>query len=125
MSRVSTLNIGIEGFTHVSLEQIESDFPQRFQLLPDGQAIATHLENLYELRPSEQYLMSLVKPKLSHSELLRPDKYRQQFDITQERLQELAQQSGNIVFKQALDTLQTTQLDQRYLITALNLLIQV
>ena len=48
MSRISTLNVGIEGFTHVSLEHVESDFPQRFQLLPDGQAIATHLEKLYD-----------------------------------------------------------------------------
>ncbi|HDM8141376.1 TPA: type III secretion system protein VscX [Vibrio harveyi] len=125
MSRISTLNVGIEGFTHVSLEQVENDFPQRFQLLPDGQAIATHLEKLYELRPSEQYLMSLAKPKLAHSELLRPDKYRQQFDTTQQRLQELAQQNGSHVLSQAVETLQNTQLDQRYLTMALNLLIQV
>lgn len=125
MSRISTLNVGIEGFTHVSLEQVENDFPQRFQLLPDGQAIATHLEKLYELRPSEQYLMSLAKPKLTHSELLRPDKYRQQFDTTQQRLQELAQQNGCHALSQAVETLQNTQLDQRYLTMALNLLIQV
>ncbi|WP_281188947.1 type III secretion system protein VscX [Vibrio harveyi] len=125
MSRISTLNVGIEGFTHVSLEQVENDFPQRFQLLPDGQAIATHLEKLYELRPSEHYLMSLAKPKLTHSELLRPDKYRQQFDTTQQRLQELAQQNGSYALSQAVETLQNTQLDQRYLTMALNLLIQV
>lgn len=125
MSRISTLNVGIEGYTHVSLEQVENDFPQRFQLLPDGQAIATHLEKLYELRPSEQYLMSLAKPKLMHSDLLRPDKYRQQFDITQQRLQELAQKNGSHALNQALETLQSTQLDQRYLTMALNLLIQV
>ncbi len=125
MSRISRLNVGIEGFTHVSLEQVENDFPQRFQLLPDGQAIATHLEKLYELRPSEQYLMSLAKPKLAHSELLRPDKYRQQFDTTQQRLQELAQQNGSHALSQAVETLQNTQLDQRYLTMALNLLIQV
>ncbi|HDM8055060.1 type III secretion system protein VscX [Vibrio harveyi] len=125
MSRISTLNVGIEGFTHVSLEQVENDFPQRFQLLPDGQAIATHLEKLYELRPSELYLMSLAKPKLAHSELLRPDKYRQQFDTTQQRLQELAQQNGSHALSQAVETLQNTQLDQRYLTMALNLLIQV
>ena len=125
MSRISTLNVGIEGFTHVSLEHVESDFPQRFQLLPDGQAIATHLEKLYDLRPSEQYLISLAKPKLTHSELLRPDKYRQQFDTTQLRLQELAQQSGSRTLTQAAETLQNTQLDQRYLTMALNLLIQV
>ncbi|ABU70703.1 type III secretion system protein VscX [Vibrio campbellii] len=125
MSRISTLNVGIEGFTHVSLEQVENDFPQRFQLLPDGQAIATHLEKLYELRPSEQYLMSLAKPKLTRSELLRPDKYRQQFDTTQQRLREVAQKNGSHALNQALETLQSTQLDQRYLTMALNLLIQV
>lgn len=125
MSRISTLNVGIEGFTHASLEQLKNDFPQRFQLLPDGQAIATHLEKLYDLRPSEQYLMSLAKPKLRHSELLRPDKYRQQFDTTQQRLQELAQKNGSYAFNQALEILQSTQLDQRYLTMALNLLIQV
>ncbi|MEZ8196769.1 type III secretion system protein VscX [Vibrio cortegadensis] len=125
MNRISTLNVGIESFAHISLEQIESDFPQRFQLLPDGQAIATHLEKLYELRPSEQYLMPLAKPKITHTDLLRPEKYRQQFDITLQRLQDLAKKNGSYTLTQAAETLQTTQLDQRYLTMALNLLIQV
>ncbi|MDP2503814.1 type III secretion protein, YscX family [Vibrio splendidus] len=125
MNRISRLNVGIESFAHVSLDQVENDFPQRFQLLPDGKAIATHLEKLYELRPSEQYLMPLAKPKIIHTELLRPDKYRQQFETTQQRLQNLAQQNGSHALNQAVETLQNTQLDQRYLTMALNLLIQV
>lgn len=69
--------------------------------------------------------MSLARPKLTHLELLRPDKYRQQFDTTQQRLQELAQKNGSHALNQALETLQSTKLDQRYLTMALNLLIQV
>lgn len=64
MTRVSTLNVGIEAFTHVSHGEVETDFPKRFQLLPDGQAVATHLEKLYDLRPSDQYLLALAKPKI-------------------------------------------------------------
>ncbi|MCV5639867.1 type III secretion system protein VscX, partial [Escherichia coli] len=60
MTRVSTLNVGIEAFTHVSHGEVETDFPKRFQLLPDGQAVATHLEKLYDLRPSDQYLLALA-----------------------------------------------------------------
>lgn len=30
MSRISTLNVGIEGFTHVSLEQVENGFHSVF-----------------------------------------------------------------------------------------------
>lgn len=125
MNIISVLSVGIEGCTHVSQDQVENDFPQRFQLVPDGQAVATHLDKLYELRPSEQYLLSLTRPQLTHSELLRPDKYRQQFDTTQQRLQDLAKINGSQAFTQAVETLQNTQLDQRYLTMALNLLIQV
>jgi len=125
MTRVSTLNVGIEAFTHVTHSEVKADFPERFQLLPDGQAVATHLEKLYDLRPSDQYLIALTKPKLLHSELLRPEKYRQQFDETLAQLQVLAQDSGSASFIKASETLQSTQLDQRYLTMALNLLIQI
>lgn len=125
MTRVSTLNVGIEAFTHVSHGEVDTDFPKRFQLLPDGQAVATHLEKLYDLRPSDQYLLALAKLKLNHCELLRPEKYRQQFDNTLARVQQLAQESGSANLAKAAETLQSTQLDQRYLTMALNLLIQV
>ncbi|WP_218758288.1 type III secretion system protein VscX [Vibrio parahaemolyticus] len=125
MTRVSTLNVGIEAFTHVSHGEVDTDFPKRFQLLPDGQAVATHLEKLYDLRPSDQYLLALAKPKLNHCELRRPEKYRQQFDNTLARVQQLAQESGSANLAKAAETLQSTQLDQRYLTMALNLLIQV
>ncbi|EGQ9827763.1 YscX family type III secretion protein [Vibrio parahaemolyticus] len=125
MTRVSTLNVGIEAFTHVSHGEVDTDFPKRFQLLPDGQAVATHLEKLYDLRPSDQYLLALAKPKLNHCELLRPEKYRQQFDNTLASVQQLAQESGSANLAKAAETLQSTQLDQRYLTMALNLLIQV
>ncbi|EJC6864301.1 type III secretion system protein VscX [Vibrio parahaemolyticus] len=125
MTRVSTLNVGIEAFTHVSHGEVDTDFPKRFQLLPDGQAVATHLEKLYDLRPSDQYLLALAKPKLNYCELLRPEKYRQQFDNTLARVQQLAQESGSANLAKAAETLQSTQLDQRYLTMALNLLIQV
>ncbi|HCE3285058.1 type III secretion system protein VscX [Vibrio parahaemolyticus] len=125
MTRVSTLNVGIEAFTHVSHGEVDTDFPKRFQLLPDGQAVATHLEKLYDLRPSDQYLLALANPKLNHCELLRPEKYRQQFDNTLARVQQLAQESGSANLAKAAETLQSTQLDQRYLTMALNLLIQV
>ncbi|OWL13807.1 type III secretion protein [Vibrio parahaemolyticus] len=115
----------MEAFTHVSHGEVETDFPKRFQLLPDGQAVATHLEKLYDLRPSDQYLLALAKPKLNHCELLRPEKYRQQFDNTLARVQQLAQESGSANLAKAAETLQSTQLDQRYLTMALNLLIQV
>ncbi|MCV5656962.1 type III secretion system protein VscX, partial [Escherichia coli] len=39
--------------------------------------------------------------------------------------QVLAQDSGSVSFIKASETLQSTQLDQRYLTMALNLLIQV
>ncbi len=90
------------------------------------QAVATHLDKLYEgFAHPEQYLLSLTRPQLTYSKLLRPDKYRQQFDTTQQRLQDLAKKNGSQAFTQAVETLQNTQLDQRYLTMALNLLIQV
>ncbi|MDW3139338.1 YscX family type III secretion protein, partial [Vibrio sp. 1288] len=41
------------------------------------------------------------------------------------RVQQLAQESGSANLAKAAETLQSTQLDQRYLTMALNLLIQV
>ncbi|AUI86208.1 type III secretion protein, YscX family [Vibrio azureus] len=125
MSKVSTLNVGIEGYSYVSAEQLESDLPSRFQLLPDGQAIETHLGKLYELRPSDQYLLSLAKPKLHNSELLRPEKYRRQFDDTLLHLSQLAEERRSPKLQKTLDALKNTQMDQRFLTMALNLLIQV
>ncbi|AIW14372.1 type III secretion system protein VscX [Vibrio tubiashii] len=125
MNKISTLNVGIEAFSHLTTEQAEHDFPQRFQLLPDGQAIATHLERLYDLRPSDQYLLKLAKPKLTQSDLLRPEKYREQFDQTLDTIKVLAVQQDSKTLTSAAKTLESSQLDQRYLTMALNLLIQV
>jgi|GEM_PF-1229549 type III secretion protein X len=125
MNKISTLNVGIEAFSHLSSEQAEHDFPRRFQLLPDGQAIETHLERLYELRPSDQYLLALTKPNLTHFELLRPEKYREQFDQTLEKVKELACQRESENLTSAAKALEMAQIDQRYLTMALNLLIQV
>ncbi|GEM75464.1 YscX family type III secretion protein [Vibrio sagamiensis] len=125
MSKISTFSIGIEDYSYVSEGQLELDLPSRFQMLPDGQAIETHLGKLYELRPSDQYLFSLAKPKLHYGELLRPEKYRKQFDETFLLLTQVAGENKSPKLLDMLEVLKETQIDQRFLIMALSLLIQV
>lgn len=125
LNNVGALNVGIEASGYLGSGELQHSLPQRFQLPPAGQAVATHLPRLYQLRLSEQHLLGLATLKLSQLELLRPEKYRQQFEDTLHNLKNLTCQYHSPSIISATTTLEASQLEQNHLTMALYLLIEV
>lgn len=122
MSKVTAANIGIE---NLSFYELEHPFPARFTLPPDGEAIPSHLDKLYELSPGQNILKSLFQPKVSDMSLLRPNQYQAVFTQTAEKLVQLACQLGSTDLHDAANAMKQTKIDQDYLTLASHLLLRV
>lgn len=125
MSKVTAAHIGIERLTFHAHDEIDSPFPTRFSLPPDGEAIPSHLDKLYELSPGDSTLKSLAQPKISDMSLLRPKLYQGVFHDTAEKLAELAEQLNASDLHEAANAMKQTKIDQQYLTLAFNLLLRV
>jgi len=122
---IAAPNVGIELLSRVTPEQVSVDFPERFQLPPDGDSVAIHLNALFEVRPSERLMLELARPDVNEQALLRPSFYRHIYQKTLEDLVNLYQEQGSSNLKEAVDLMQNTVEDQVWLSMALNLLIKV
>ncbi|NRB24680.1 YscX family type III secretion protein [Shewanella sp.] len=125
MSKVTAANIGIEHLSFHSNEELEHPFPARFSLPPDGEAVPSHLDKLYELSPAERTLTSLSNPKISDMSLLRPKQYQQTLNEITEKLEGLASELNSDDLQEALALMKQTRLDQDYLSLAFHLLLRV
>ncbi|MPY25674.1 YscX family type III secretion protein [Shewanella psychropiezotolerans] len=125
MSKVTAAHIGIEHLSFHSSDELDNPFPARFSLPPDGEAIPTHLDKLYELSPGERTLKSLSNPKISDMSLLRPKQYQDTFKEITEQLERLASQLKSDDLQDALALMKQTKLDQDYLSLAFHLLLRV
>ncbi|MBB1268985.1 YscX family type III secretion protein [Shewanella sp. SR44-3] len=125
MSKVTAAHIGIEQLTFHAHDEIDSPFPARFSLPPDGEAIPSHLNKLYELSPGDSTLKSLTQPKISDMSLLRPKQYQAVFAQAASKLTELAEQLDADDLRKAANAMKQTKVDQDYLTLAFNLLLRV
>ncbi|WP_394390376.1 YscX family type III secretion protein [Shewanella woodyi] len=125
MSKVSAANIGIEHLSFHSIDELDNPFPVRFSLPPDGEAIPSHLDKLYELSPSERTLKSLSNPQISDLALLRPKLYQDTFGETAEQLERLASQLNSDGLHDAVAIMKQTKIDQEYFSLAFHLLLRV
>ncbi|NRD71752.1 YscX family type III secretion protein [Shewanella sp. VB17] len=125
MSKVTAANIGIEHLSFYASDELEHPFPTRFSLPPNGEAIPSHLDKLYELSPGEHTLKSLLQPKVSDMSLLRPKQYQAVFTDTAEKLARLACQLESADLHDAATSMKQTKIDQDYLTLASHLLLKV
>ena len=125
MSKITAANIGIEDLSFHFSEELDNPFPARFSLPPDGEAIPSHLDKLYELSPGELILKSLAQPSVSDMSMLRPKQYQTLFSDAAEKLERLAGQLESVDLHDAAESMRETKIDQDYLSLAFHLLLRV
>lgn len=125
MSKITAANIGIEDLSFHFSDELDNPFPARFTLPPDGEAVPSHLDKLYELSPGELTLKSLAQPSISDMGLMRPKQYQAIFSGTAEKIERLASQLDSVELHDAAESMKQTQIDQDYLSLAFHLLLRV